>query len=118
MGPDTGVNIFPRPHGLSLLRVEEGEFGGEFEGNSREFDGGFGEFDVFQYVRGAMNPSAGAKWGRGKVSFYKIKRGDGVKRGSGEGSWVGNGMEKGGAAQKLGPDPQLPALVRRFLYWK
>ena len=74
MGPDTGVNIFPRPHGLSVLRVEEGEFGGEFEGNSREFDGGFGEFDVFQYVRGAMNPSAGAKWGRGKVSFYKIKR--------------------------------------------
>ena len=83
MGPDTGVNIFPRPHGLSVLRVEEGEFGGEFEGNSREFDGGFGEFDALQYVRGAMNPSTGARWGRGKVSFYKIKRGEKVGLGVG-----------------------------------
>ena len=81
--PDTGVNIFSRPHGLSILRVEEGEFGGEFEGNSREFDGGFGEFDAFQYVRGAMNPSTGARWGRGKVCLYKIKRGNAVEGGSG-----------------------------------
>ena len=35
------------PHGLSILRVGEGEFDGEFDGNSREFDAGFGEFDVF-----------------------------------------------------------------------
>ena len=53
--PDTGVNIFPRPHGLSILRVEEGEFGGES-------DGGFGECDAFQYVRGARNPSTEARW--------------------------------------------------------
>ena len=41
-----------------------GEFGGEFEGNSREFDGGFGECDAFQYVRGARNPSTEARWGQ------------------------------------------------------
>ena len=54
-----------------------------------------------------MNTSTGAMLGRGKVSFYKIKRGSRVERGSGERSWVGNGMEKGGAAQKLGRDPSL-----------
>ena len=59
-----------------MLRVGEGEFDGEFDGNSREFDAGFGEFDVFQYACGAMNPSIGAMRGRGKVSFYKIKRGN------------------------------------------
>ena len=31
------------PHG-------EGEFDGEFDGNSREFDAGFGEFDVFSML--------------------------------------------------------------------
>ena len=30
----------------SNFRVEEGEFDGEFDGNSKEFDGGFGECDV------------------------------------------------------------------------
>ena len=34
----------------SHLRVEEGEFDGEFDGNSREFDAGFGEFDVFSML--------------------------------------------------------------------
>ena len=34
----------------SHLRVEEGEFDGEFDGNSREFDDGFGEFDVFSML--------------------------------------------------------------------
>ena len=62
------------PHGLSISRVGEGEFDGEFDGNSREFYAGFGEFDVFQYACGAMNPSIGAMRGRGKVSFYKTKR--------------------------------------------
>ena len=38
------------PHGLSILRVGEGEFDGEFDGNSREFDAGFGEFDVFSML--------------------------------------------------------------------
>ena len=57
------------------MRIEEGEFDGEFDGNSREFDDGFGEFDVFQYACGAMNPSTGARRGRVNVSFYKLKRG-------------------------------------------
>ena len=56
------------------MRAGEGEFDGELDGNSREFDAGFGEFDVFQYACGAMNPSTGARRGRGKVSFYKIKK--------------------------------------------
>ena len=47
----TGLNIVPGPSGFSIARVEEREFGGEFEGNSKEFDGGFGEFDGFsEYV--------------------------------------------------------------------
>ena len=56
------------------MRIEEGEFDGEFDGNSREFDDGFGEFDVFQYACGAMNASIGARRGQVNVSFYKIKR--------------------------------------------
>ena len=32
------------------LRVGEGEFDGEFDGNSMEFDAGFGEFDVFSML--------------------------------------------------------------------
>ena len=67
--------------------VEDGEFGGEFEGNSREFDGGFVEFDAFQYVCGTMNPSTGGKRGRGKVSFYKIKRGNRLAPAPGPGVW-------------------------------
>ena len=35
---------------LSILRGGEGEFDGEFDGNSREFDAGFGEFDVFSML--------------------------------------------------------------------
>ena len=42
-------NIFV-PHGLSILRVGVGEFDGKFDGNSREFDAGFGEFDVFSML--------------------------------------------------------------------
>ena len=38
------------PHGLNILCVGEGEFDGEFDGNSREFDAGFGEFDVFSML--------------------------------------------------------------------
>ena len=38
------------PRGLSILRVGEGEFDGEFDGNSREFDADFGEFDVFNML--------------------------------------------------------------------
>ena len=38
------------PHGLNILRVGEGEFDGEFDGSSREFDAGFGEFDVFSML--------------------------------------------------------------------
>ena len=75
------------PHGLSILRGGEGEFDGEFDGNSREFDDGFGEFDVFQYACGAMNPSTGARRGRGKVSFYKIKRRNRLAPAPGPGVW-------------------------------
>ena len=38
------------PHGLNISRGGEGEFDGEFDGNSREFDAGFGEFDVFSML--------------------------------------------------------------------
>ena len=38
------------PHGLSILRGGEGEIDGKFDGNSREFDAGFGEFDVFSML--------------------------------------------------------------------
>ena len=57
------------------MRVGEGEFDGELDGKSREFDAGFGEFDVFHDACGDMNPSIGARRGRGKVYLYKTKRG-------------------------------------------
>ena len=38
------------PHGLNILRGGEGEFDGEFDGNSGEFDAGFVEFDVFNML--------------------------------------------------------------------
>ena len=34
-------------------------------------------------MRGAINTSTGARWGRGKVCLYKIKRGNAVEGGSG-----------------------------------
>ena len=56
------------------MRIEKGEVDGEFDGNSKDFDDGFGGFDVFQYACGAMNPSTGARRGRVHVSCYKSKR--------------------------------------------
>ena len=46
MNPSTGAR-WGRGKVSFILRVGEGEFDGEFDGNSREFDACFGEFDVF-----------------------------------------------------------------------
>ena len=55
----------------------------EFEGIRCWFRG----IRCFQYACGAMNPSTGAMRGRGKVSFYKIKRGNRLAPAPGPGVW-------------------------------